>query len=211
MVKELVQLEFIPGTIGKFTPPPSPTPPMLARYVNLTTFDLPEKANPNELVVFRVVGTVVAPLPTGHVASIAIVYLSGPASQITMTVNGRDFQLSQNEGVMLIDGIDPPVGTIISAGCWMKLSDAGKYAFRAITYYDGVTDNRYTPAEDTRQDKTIEILAAAAPTKEAEGWSKTLEDFMNTMLPLMMTMMMLMMMMSLMVSMMREFAAKKGD
>lgn len=184
---------------------------MLAQYVNLTTFDLPEKANPNELVVFKVVGTVVAPLPTGHVASIAIVYLSGPASQITMTVNGKDFQLSQNEGVILIDGQNPPVGTTIGAGCWMKLSDAGKYNFRAITYYDGVTDNTYTPTEDTHQDKTIEILAAAAPTGGAEGWSKTLEDLMNKMLPLVMSMMMLMMVMSLMTSMMREFATKKGD
>ena len=197
-------IEFHPGKLVKVTEPPSTKPPTLAQYINVTTFDLPEKANPGELVVFKVVGTVIAPLPSGHVASIVIRYVSGPAATITVTVNGEDFDLSPGVGVRLIDWMDPPVGTKIPAGCWMKLTDAGKYTFRAETYYDGVSDSSYTPTEDTHQDKTIEIPAPTAPKAEGEGLTETINKLMETLIPLMMTMMMLMMMMSLMTSMMRS-------
>jgi len=203
-------IEFHPGKLVKVTEPPSKEPPTLALYINVTTFDLPEKANPGELVAFKVVGTVIAPLPSGHVASIVIRYVSGPAAKITVTVNGEDFELSPGVGVRLIDWMDPPVGTKISAGCWMKLTDAGKYTFRAETYYDGVTDTTYTPTEDTHQDKTIEILAPTAP-KEGEGLTETINKLMENLIPLMMTMMMLMMIMSLMTSLMKGFKPRGGE
>jgi len=206
----MTTIEFSPGKAVKFTPPQSPTPPRLAQYINITTFDLPEKANPNELVTFKAIATVVAPLPSGHVASMGIVYLSGPASQITLTVNGLDYQRSPGQGVLLINGQNPPVGLKINAGCWMKLTDTGKYTFRVITYYDGVTDTTYTPTEDTYQDKTIEILAPTVPKAEGEGLTETINKLMETLIPLMMTMMMLMMIMSLMTSLTRAFKPGGG-
>jgi len=206
-------IEFHPGKPVKFAePPPSTEPPTLAQYINISTFNLPERANPNELVVFKVVGTVVAPLPSGHVAAIAIRYVAGPAAKITVTVNGDDFDLDPGKGVRLIyPVINPPVGTTIAAGCWMRLSDAGKYTFRAETYYDGVSDTTWTPIEDTHQDKVIEIPAPAAPkAEEGEGLTETIKKLMETIMPLMMTMMMLMMMMSLMTSLMRAFKPGGG-
>jgi hypothetical protein len=201
-MKEITIIEVGPQNVLPFQ--------KLATYVNISTYELPEKANPDELVVGRVIATVVAPLPSGNYAGLTWGYLDGPASSVTVVVNGTEYTINKGYAIpiMFIVGPNPSVGTTISLGFWFKLRDAGKYTFQALTAY-GTPQAGFNT--DATSNKTIEILAAAAPTGGAEGWSKTLEDFMNSMLPLMMSMMMLMMMMSLMTSMMREFAAKKGD
>jgi hypothetical protein len=191
-MKEITKIEVGPQNVLPFQ--------KLATYVNISTYELPEKANPDELILGRIVATVVAPLPSGNYASVVLVYLDGPTSTVTGVFNGIEYTLQKGLPWGVAMGPDLPVGARIGLGFWFRLKDPGKYTFQALTAY-GPPGVPFTT--DATSDKTIEILAAAAPTGGAEGWSKTLEDLMNKMLPLMM----LIMVISLMTSMMRESAA----
>ncbi|MEM2281435.1 MAG: hypothetical protein QXZ68_05545 [Candidatus Bathyarchaeia archaeon] len=141
-----------------------------------------------------------------------IIYLSGPSSTVKLTVNGKEFELSKTKGVMLINGQNPPVGYEITAGCWMKLTDAGKYDFMVATYVCHISDNMLYYTQDGSLSKTIEILAPAPPAKEGAGFEQRLTKMLTEqLLPVMMSMMMLMMMMSMLSSMMTSIreAVKK--
>ncbi|MEM2385383.1 MAG: hypothetical protein QXO67_00210 [Candidatus Bathyarchaeia archaeon] len=199
--------EFRP--LKMFTPPPAE--PKLATYIDITSFTLPDKASPNELVTFVVTAKVKSSLPSSDpIAAMGIIYLSGPSSTVKLTVNGKEFELSKNEGVMLVNGQNPPVGYEITAGCWMKLTDAGKYDFMVATYVCHVSDNTLYYTRDGSLSKTIEIIAPAAPAAPS-GFDQMTKVLTEQFLPMMMSMMMLMMMMSMLSSMMTSIreAVKK--
>ncbi|MEM2281664.1 MAG: hypothetical protein QXZ68_06735 [Candidatus Bathyarchaeia archaeon] len=171
----------------------------LATYIDITTFNLPNEAMTDELVTFSLIGKVIASLPPDNpIAAMAIIYVGGPASTIKLTVNGKEYELSANEGVLLIDGTNPPVGYEMNAGCWMKLTDPGKYKLTAKTYYCHIGDNTLYLNPDASITKEIEILAPAPPAKEGAGFEQLTKMLTEQLLPVMMSMMMLMMMMSMM-------------
>jgi len=178
----------------------------LATYVNIDVFELPEKANQNELVMGRATAVTTTTLPSGNYASILWGYLDGPTDSVTVVANGVEETLPKGVGVRYSVGPNPPAGTKVGVGFWFKLSQVGKYTFRAETYYG--TPGSWT--FDTGLNKTIEILAPAAPKAEG-GLTESISKLMETILPLMMTMMMLMMMMSLMTSLMRTFKPGGGQ
>ncbi|MEM1589686.1 MAG: hypothetical protein QW175_04660 [Candidatus Bathyarchaeia archaeon] len=180
--------------------PPRET--ILANYIDITTFDLPATGTTGATIIFRAISRVIAPLPSDNpVAAMAVGYVDGPVDKVKLTVNGQEFELPKNYGVPLVNGSNPPVGRILSAGCWMTLTNAGKYKFAVETYYGHYADNTLYLKLDASQTKEIEITAPAVPEAE-EGMEEMTKMLQEKLLPMMMSMMMLMMVMSMMSSMM---------
>ena len=136
---------------------------LAGRYSSIKEFSLPEKVDIGSRAPFSIEGHLDSEVDWPNFA-IGIFYIDGPADELTVTVEGREFKVSRNMGVVKYakprEGELQPCLTLTMSGD-VLIEEEGSYRLSAMTgWFDEENNVLYY---DDKIDKTLEGVTPGLP------------------------------------------------
>jgi len=133
-------------------------------YSTITRFDLPGTIEQGNKARYAVEGRLDA-RPDWPNFAVGLFYIDGPADQVKVWVDGREFNVSKGMGVVKHVEPLPEPGYTLSLAGEIYADVLGEYKFAAVT---GYVENG-TLYYDDRVDKMLEVKQPVAPKPTPEA------------------------------------------